>query len=600
MVEPRKTAKTKTKSTEGKKTNKVKPSSKNQTTNKDKSTNRSKNNTTKRQKGGNNCPNSIRYPDEYGTCPDEIGRYDKVETYKLNITDNQNDKHSPLEQIPEKISVILTEKNVRKNVRLYSKNYHQGALSTEAFEGLNDNDKVTFLNSYKFWDYCFIDTNYMNSTYNVMIMPPSVIMFRGIEATCDAVKAPHNVQDKYQQLPCWFSDMENASIYSKDEGHVWCYTSIRPLILFELTDPKSLQTLYNTIVTKGSNIHNEVTRYDQFSDEMKRISSPQNAEVEALKEAIIDCLLILPDNTPFLDKALDAIDEINVYDETSKILQTIQSTVDRVATIVEQLKTQKNQLLQKYSSSLDIIKATTGISIDAKTQYSMIKGINIKYEIRDEDKWNNKSTINRLSYHPFDFKLVEIIKEHLPWCDGYYGRKVCSTYHKYFHREVCIFGTHGKMKLMRSINPCKPINAQKGGSNESNTFIRNSDQTSTNNRTYVENLKSIINNTNSKKLNSTMSQQKSFVSNKDQNVVAKNVTRKMTNPLSWNYNPSVNVDVLSYSYSMVDNSMFYNKLAELHYNNIIMDFQKSYLCNPQKVDLSTFQTISLDDTNIKQ
>lgn len=604
MVEPRKTEKIKTKSSEGKKT---KTSSKNNTANKDKSI-RSKttknNNSTKRQKGGNidNCSYS-RYKDEKGFCPDDFGRYDKVETFKLNITDNQNDKHSPLEQIPEKISVILTEKNVRKNVRLDSKNYHQAVLSTEAFEGLNDNDKVTFLNSYKFWDYCFIDTNYMNSTYNVMIMPPSVIMLRGIEATCDTVKAPHNVEDKYQQLPCWFSDMENASIYSKDKGHVWCYTSIRPLILFELTDQKSLETLFNTITEKGDKVYDEVTRYDQFSDEMKRISSPQNAEVEALKEAIIDCLLILPDNTPFLDKALDAIEEIDVYDETSKILQTIQSTVDRIGTIVEQLKTQKNQLLQKYANSLDIIKATTGITIDTKTQYSMIKGINIKYVEKPGDLWNNKSTINRVSYHPFDFKLVEIIKEHLPWCDGYYGRKVCSTYHKYFHREVCIFGTHGKMKLMRSINPCKPINAQKGGSIETNTFtntfIRNSDKTSTNNSTYVENLKSINNNTNSKKIYSTMSQQKTFVSNKDQNV-AKNVTRKMTNPLSWNYNPSVNVDVLTYSYSMVDNSMFYNKLAELYYDNIIMDFQKSYLCNHQKVDKSTFQTISLDDTNIKQ
>ena len=574
-----------------------KTSSKSTTANKDKSTNRSKTTkksitvkqkiSTKLQKGGDTCSNG-RYRDENGICPDEYGRYDKVVTLKLDITDNQNDKQSPLEQIPEKISKVL----LGKNVQLYTKNYHQAAISTEAFEGLNDTDKTTFLTSYKFWEYCFIDTNYMNSSFNVMIMPPSVLLLRGIDATCDAIKAPHTVEDKFQQLPCWFSDIENASIYSKDNGHVWCYTSIRPLILFELTDSKSLQTLYNIIVQKGKKINDEIIKYDTFSTKMKQISSKQSANVETLKNDIIDCFLILPDNTPFLDEALDIIDAIDENIETSKILLTIQTTVNQVNTILQQLKIHKNQQLQKYSNSLDIIKATTGITIDAEKQYSLITGINLKYEQKDTDLWNNKNTINRISYHSFDFKLVEIIKEHIPWCDGYYGRKICSTYHKYFHREVCIFGTHGKMKLMRTINPCKTPNSQNGGNENANTNTytnnRISDQIPRNTPTFVKNLNGYTNN------------QRNTPLQRNTNVVPKpNIqSRKMTTPLSFNFDSSVNVDTLSYGYSMVNNSMYYNKLAELHYENVIMDFQKSYLCNPQFVDRSKFEPITLVDANV--
>lgn len=566
-----------------------KTSIKSTTATKDKSTNRSKttkkNNTekhkisTKRQKGGDDCP---IYRDENGICPDKYGRYDTVVTLKLDITDNQNDKQSPLEQIPEKLSKVLLGKNVRNSVI----NYNQATISKNDFEGYNDTDKETFLHSYKFWEYCFIDTNYMKSTYSVMIMPPNVLLLRGIDATCDAIKAPHTVQDKYQQLPCWFSDMKSASRYATEKGHIWCYSSIRPLILFELTDPKSLETLYNTIVMKGANIHNELKKYENFSTAMKAISSTQSVDVETLKNEIIKCFSNLPEDTPFIKDAIDVIAKINIRTETVIILQTIQNNVNQVNTILKQLTVQKKQLLQKYTNSLDIIKAATGITIDAEKQYSMIKAINKKYVNVQQDSWNNNYTINRVSYHTFDFKLVEIIKEHIPWCDGYYGRKICSTYHTIFHREVCIFGTHGKMKLMRTILPCKTPNSQNGGNTNTNNRI--SDQIPRNIFPSEKNLIGINNNQNNTPLQRNIT-----------NVVPKPniVSRKMTTPLSWNFDPSVTVDVLSYDYSMVDSSMIYNKLAELHYENVIMDFQRSYLC-PQYVDESKFEPITLVDTNV--
>jgi hypothetical protein len=60
-------------------------------------------------------------------------------------------------------------------------------------------------------------------------------------------------------------------------------------------------------------------------------------------------------------------------------------------------------------------------------------------------------TLNRTSYIFIDNFLVRGIRFLIPSTDGYYGKRVKSSFHKNFHEEICIFSTFKVIERIRTI-----------------------------------------------------------------------------------------------------------------------------------------------------
>lgn len=496
---------------------------------------------TKRQKGGDVTNDIVK------SC------------VQLNIVDN-NENESPLEQISAKVKVQKTVENYQ---------------------------------DYKFWENCCICENYMTSGYNVLIMTPNVLLFRGMKTPCDKIYDPHSVKDVFQQRPSWYSDYNTANVYAEDM--VWCYTPIRPLVLFELTNYDDVKKLYDSIFSKALSAKELATfceEYEKQYNKLANIIQFKNTNVTASPEEIemVKQLLTFLENSPestdtyriYVDYA---ISECKNIIEDNKFEKDCEANMDYLHFLLSPLRTTSIDIAKKCVKSLEILSGTTGVSCSIEEQFrhlgneDLIENNKLEYS-----KWNvaeGNDVLNRVSFHDTDFKLVEILREHLPWCDGYYGREVRSTAHELFNREVCIFGSHGKLKLMRSIKLCtsqaggsvaKKISKKslKGGDDNVVSYTRDQ-YMSPNNGVFIKNLNANSNknvsNTKPKAMskNSQVQQVYSNLRNMSQNIQVEKIIVPPKPPVRNQIHQS---------------SMAYNDKVGLEYDRVIMDFHKSYLCNP--------------------
>lgn len=508
---------------------------------------------TKRQKGGDG------FDDEVKTCNN------------LKIHD-KDENRSPLEQI---------------NDVLYKLPAKAVPMTVEEYE------------QYKFWEDCHIGENYMGSGYNVLVMTPDVLLFRGMKAPCDTIYDPHSVKDVFQQKPSWYSDYNTANVYA--ENMIWCYTPIRPLVLFELTNYNDVKKLYDFLYDKCKSAKEFVTSCDEYIKIYNKlvyianiINVNTSTKAIVLVHELLSCLEKFPKSTDFhqtyVDYAITECENIIIDQKFDDNFNTNETNMDYLNSLLPPLRTASVEMAKKYIKSLEIISGTTGVSCSIEEQFKYLGNgdedlIAKNKEIYEDWKVSTDTDVlNRVSYHDTDFKLVEILRENLPWCDGYYGRETRSTAHNIFHREVCIFGSHGKLKLMRSIKLCTPKeNLSVGGSvpktKSKKTKLKGGDDNvvsytrdqymSPNNGVFIKNL-----NANNNK----------NVSNTKPNTMSKNTRDQQANTNITNMPQNIQVVERKVApkppvrNQVHQSSMSYNDAVGLEYDRVIMDFHKSYLC----------------------
>ena len=484
----------------------------------------------------------------------------------MKIIDNDENR-SPLEQIEDV---------------LYKLPAKTEPMTTQGYE------------QYRFWDDCRIGKKYMGSEYNVLVMTPGVLLFRGMKTPCDMIYDPHSVNDVFQQKPSWYSDYITAKLYA--ENMIWCYTPIRPLVLFELTNYEDVKNLYDSIYNKCRSASKLVASCDNYKNIYNKFVNVVNTKnVNTSPEAIdivhelLSCLEQFPKSTDYHGTYVNyAIMECNLiiyekkFDDNFNISAT---NMDYLNSLLPTLKTTSVDVAKKYIKSLEIISGTTGVSCSIEDQFKYLGHEDLIEENKLEYiKWNvtnGKNVLNRVSYHDTDFALVEILREHLPWCDGYFGRETRSTAHDIFHREVCMFGSHGKLKLVRSkklcstkenlsvggsdpktkLKKCKKSNMKGGEDNDvvvidQNISQNNSKLTKKLNVTNITRPNTMFENTQVQQVNENLV-------NMSQNI---QVVERKSPP-----KPPIRNEVHT-------SSMSYNEVVGLEYDRVIMDFQKSYLC----------------------
>ena len=289
----------------------------------------------------------------------------------------------------------------------------------------NNRDEVI---NYNFELYCGLMKKCMNSNFNIVHVPANVYFFKGFnQRDCDLVRPPNSVDDQHQQRAMWMSTYEVALRYSHN---ILCYKTIRPLLLFELTDVDNLMALIELIRQKNE-ASSKFIQSNSVQDDMDPLPLP-------------------------------------LTDTQRRAQIHKQSMID----------THKAKC-KKYLEQTKTVLYTTGIHCTLEEQVNIFP-----YEICDprlynsDSKFNNRFTLNRISFFELDLLLSEILREHLPWADGYYG---CSTETSSpsspsgrFHKEVCIFGSNGRCRLMPIdgvYSSCDKIGPSGGSSSSRSTSI---------------------------------------------------------------------------------------------------------------------------------
>lgn len=125
-----------------------------------------------------------------------------------------------------------------------------------------------------------------------------------------------------------------------------------------------------------------------------------------------------------------------------------------MTTLFEKIKNLHNTTRNdvKYARQMLLLSKTLGIGTHIGIQHKLLKDEGKLYTPKNPnrifsgiDPQHTSTIIKRISYMDLDKILVEILREHFPFVDGYYGREVHSPMHIKFHREVCIFGANGKL-----------------------------------------------------------------------------------------------------------------------------------------------------------
>ncbi len=96
--------------------------------------------------------------------------------------------------------------------------------------------------------------DFMASNWNFVVLPQNTIMFKGVETVskCKDVHSPFSVYDMYQTTNSWMSDIETASLYSPNK--IFTYITNRPLVLFDITDFKSVNRMFSILLKKRATL----------------------------------------------------------------------------------------------------------------------------------------------------------------------------------------------------------------------------------------------------------------------------------------------------------------------------------------------------------
>jgi hypothetical protein len=239
---------------------------------------------------------------------------------------------------------------------------------------------------YEFWNKCIMHTNYLSSGNSVLLVPTGTLFFKGIpDVECENIKRPNHIDDKFQHKPMWMSTFKTARTYSPNK--IWAYKTKRPLVLLNITVPHNIHLL------------------------LKQIDDKKQAAL--IKLLSMDSKLSPEENVVYMREYTN---------------------------------------MCKYEEYKKVIKIATGYGVTLSEQQDILRARGVKVnETRFIDSQSNghdqANVLNRVSYFDIDAELVEILKEEYPFLDGYYGGEIISTFHRLFHREVCIFGSNGKLAI---------------------------------------------------------------------------------------------------------------------------------------------------------
>lgn len=212
--------------------------------------------------------------------------------------------------------------------------------------------------------------------------------------------------------------------------------------------PRTVSLYKGIDKVKCEDVKNPHSPFDFFQQKPIWLSSIYVAKQYAIEK--VHCY------TPIRPLVLmELTDPVNI----KALVELIYSKIEKV----DSRSTEYHLLKSKYDEQLCVIAKATGCGLSSTAHRKLL---NIPINQYKVDAYMNlpASTIKRVSFTDIDACLADIIKEHIPFVDGYYGREIDSPFHDVFHEEVCIFGSNGKLtKNYKDVRLCKNAYDTTGG-----------------------------------------------------------------------------------------------------------------------------------------